>query len=81
MVSVDEVIKEERLPAYINRRTAAEVISRHFFPVSHRTLEIWPVTYFLVNNKAMTDTKGILAVAREKIEASLENKGDGEDNG
>ncbi len=81
MASVEDIIKQEKLPDYIARRKAADVISFYYFPVSHRTLETWPVKYFLVNNKALVKTEDILAVAQKKIEASFANDSDGENNG
>lgn len=77
MISIEEVIEKERLPIYINRRKAAEVISRHYFPLSHRSLEKWPVKYLNVNNKALVETNEILSIAYKKLELALTEKNNG----
>lgn len=43
-------------PANVDRRSGARLISQHFFPVSHRTLEAWPLPTRRVNGKAITPT-------------------------
>jgi hypothetical protein len=80
MINAEEVIKKEKLPDYIGRRKAADVISLYYFPVKHRSLEKWPVKYFLVNNKALAKTVDILSVAQKKMEVSFSNNSDGETN-
>jgi hypothetical protein len=50
-----EVLKE--LPRYVNRRTGAELVTKHLFPVSHRSLETWPISTRLVNNQAIMETE------------------------
>lgn len=81
MVSVEEIVKKEKLSDYITRRKAADVISLYYFPVKHRSLEKWPVKYSIVNNKALTKTVDILAVAQKKMEVSFAYNSDGETNG
>jgi hypothetical protein len=46
-----------KLPAYIDRRTAAAIITQYFFPISHRTLEVWSVPIQHVNGKAIGPTE------------------------
>ena len=58
------------LPAHIARRTAAELVTRLYFPVSYRTIESWPLAVRRVNGKALYNTAGLLAYAREKLEAA-----------
>lgn len=58
------------LPARVDRRAGAELLTLHFFPVSHRTLEAWPLTWRHVNGKAVCETAELFEVARAKLEAS-----------
>jgi hypothetical protein len=58
------------LPVRMNRATGAALISQHFFPVSPRTLERWPVSVRRINGKALIDTVELLAVAAAKIESA-----------
>ena len=55
------------LPARMDRRMAAAVISRHYFPISHRTLETWPIGWRIVNGKALAETNEILDFAARKL--------------
>ena len=63
------------LPRRVDRRTAAELIRRHFFPVSHRTLEAWPLTTRRVNGRALIETAELFAVAMEKLNAAPSTRG------
>lgn len=65
----------ENLPARMDRRTAAAVISRHFFPISHRTLETWPVRWRVVNGKALAETAEILTFAAQKLNGATSIRG------
>jgi hypothetical protein len=58
------------LPKRVDRRMGAEIITRFYFPVSHRTLETWPVTYTHVNGRAMALTSELLAVAEHKLDVA-----------
>ena len=58
------------LPARVTRRVGAKIITDQLFPVSHRTLEAWPVRVQRVNGKALMDTAELLAFARSKLDAA-----------
>jgi hypothetical protein len=58
------------LPRRVDRSTAAELATKFFFPVSSRTLEVWPVTWRLVNGKAVCETAELFAVAQAKLDAA-----------
>jgi hypothetical protein len=58
------------LPSRVDRRRGAQIISDLYFPISHRTLEVWPVTWRHVNGRATCDTHELLAVAKGKLEAA-----------
>ena len=55
------------LPVRVDRRTGAALVTRLFFPVSPRTLEVWPLTIQRVNGKATVETAELFAVARAKL--------------
>jgi hypothetical protein len=63
------------LPARLDRRMAAQIITHNFFPVSHRTLETWPIRWRLVNGKALADTEEILAFAAQKLANAVSLRG------
>lgn len=63
------------LPARLDRRMAAQIITRHFFPVSHRTLETWPIRWRLVNGRALAETEEVLAFAAKKLADAVSLRG------
>jgi hypothetical protein len=58
------------LPTNVNRRRAAEEISHYLFPVSHRSLEAWPLPTRRVNGQAIVPTRTLFALAFRKYSAS-----------
>jgi hypothetical protein len=54
-------------PAYVGRRAGATQLTQHVTPVSHRTLEVWRVPWWHVDNKAVTLLIVLLAVAYAKL--------------
>jgi len=63
------------LPVRLDRRTAAAVITRFFFPISPRTLEVWPVNWRLVNGRALAETSELLSLAAAKLAAAASVRG------
>jgi hypothetical protein len=63
------------LPARVDRRRGAAIITHRYFPVSHRTLEAWPLTWRRVNGRALVDTAELLAFAEAKVAAALPVRG------
>ena len=59
-----------QLPARVDRKRGAELVTRFFFPVSHRTLERWPLPVRHVNGKAVMETRDLLAMAAAELEAA-----------
>ena len=59
------------LPARIDRKRGATLITDRFFPISHRTLEKWPLIWRHVNGKATCDTNELLAMAQARLDADL----------
>jgi len=58
------------LPRRVDRKTGAELVTLHFFPVTPRTLEIWPLAWRLVRGRAICDTAELFAVAQTKLDAA-----------
>jgi hypothetical protein len=63
------------LPQRVDRRTAAALLTQHMFPVSHRTLEAWPLAWRVVNGKAVVKTEDLFAVAEAKLAAAPSIRG------
>ncbi len=57
-------------PVYLDRRSAAALLTRYVFPVSHRSLEVWRVPWQHVNGKAIGLTVVLLAVGYAKLAAA-----------
>jgi hypothetical protein len=57
-------------PRFVDRRRGAEIVSHECFPVSHRSLETWPLVWRRVNGKAITSTDELLAEARRRLDAA-----------
>lgn len=59
-----------RLPVRVNRNTGADLVTRYFFPVSPRSLEVWPLTWRRVNGYAVCETAELFAVVQAKLDAA-----------
>lgn len=62
--------RDRPLPARVDRKRGAQIVSDLFFPVSPRTLEVWPVVWRRVNGRATCDTTDLLGVAQKKLDAA-----------
>jgi hypothetical protein len=60
------------VPHYCDRQDGAALVTRHFFKISARTLENWPVPTRRINGKAHYRTTELLAYARSVMEAAPE---------
>jgi hypothetical protein len=59
------------LPPNVDRRTGAHLITAHLgFPVSHRTLEAWPLPTRRVNGHAIVPTAKLFEIAFAKLSAA-----------
>jgi hypothetical protein len=58
------------LPRHGDRKTLAPIITKLVFPVSHRSLEIWPLRWRFVNGHALPETYEALAHAWRKFNAA-----------
>ena len=55
------------LPRNADRKTLAPIITKFVFPVSPRSLEIWPLKWRFVNGHAVAATHEALALAWHKF--------------
>jgi hypothetical protein len=55
------------LPAFVDRRQAAQLISRYLFKVEHRSLEAWPLPVRRINGRAQISTPVVFKMAYEKV--------------
>jgi hypothetical protein len=60
----------EGLPLNVDRRTGANLVTFHLFPVSYRSLEAWPLPTRHVNGKAIVATETLFEVAYAKLAAA-----------
>jgi hypothetical protein len=65
------------LPARVDRRTGADLVTKVFFPTSHRTLERWPLPWQRVNGRAVTRTAALFREAHARLTAAPEIMGGG----
>lgn len=54
-------------PPNVDRKVGAALISRYIFPVSHRSLEDWPLPTRRVNGRAIIPTLRLFEVAYQKF--------------
>jgi hypothetical protein len=81
MPELPEYIVSElpNLPRNADRKTLALIITKLVFPVSHRSLEIWPLRWRFVNGHALAETYEALAHAwREFNSAPVTMSGRGQ---
>ena len=58
-----------------DRKSLAKLISELYFPISHRTLEKWPLEWKLVNGRALGDTHEALAHAEKMLSGAVQIRG------
>jgi hypothetical protein len=58
------------LPANVDRRVGADLITRYLFPISYRTLEAWPLPTRNVNGKAIVATTALFEHAYRLLQAA-----------
>ncbi len=58
------------LPQRVDRKTGAYLVSKFYFPIAARTLEVWPLTWRLVNGRAACETTALFAMAQAKLDAA-----------
>jgi hypothetical protein len=65
---------EQPLPQYADKQTAAAIITHHFFPISTRTLERWPLTVRRPNKATVYEVDEVMAVAEAKLNSAYAYK-------
>jgi hypothetical protein len=58
------------LPKRVPRKAAAGLVRDHFFQISPRTLERWPLRWRLVNGKAHCETADLFAEAERRLNSA-----------
>jgi hypothetical protein len=54
-------------PLNVDRKTGAALVTRHMYPVSHRSLEVWKLPTRRVNGRALIPTATLFEVAYAKF--------------
>ena len=54
-------------PVFVDRKVGATLLTRNAIPVSHRSLEAWPLPWQRANGRALTPSIAMLALAHEKM--------------
>lgn len=62
------------VPLRVGRKGAAELVTKHFFPVSARSVADWPLRWLHVNGYALCETAELFAVAQAKVDAALSSR-------
>ena len=65
----------ETAPHYSDRRGLAQLHNELFGPISPRTFEEWPLTWQLVNGRAVTNTRDAIALANARFQAAPKYRG------
>lgn len=58
------------LPQFADKVTSAAIVSHHFFPISPRTLERWPLTVRRPNKVAIYEVEELMRIAEHKLNAA-----------
>ncbi|MDB9707675.1 hypothetical protein OAA76_03735 [Planktotalea frisia] len=58
---------EQPLPQFADKATAAAIITHHFFPISPRTLERWPLTVRRPNKATIYEVDELMQHAEAKL--------------
>jgi hypothetical protein len=65
----------ETAPHYSDRRGLAQLHTELFSPISHRTFEEWPLTWQLVNGRAVTETRPAITLAWQRFQDAPQYRG------
>lgn len=57
----------DMFPKRVDRKVGAQLVSQHYFPISPRTLECWPLTWQRLNGRALVETSKLLAEAQRRV--------------
>ena len=62
------------LPKHVDKATAAAIVSHHYFPISPRTLERWPLTVRRPNKAVVYEVAELMAMAEERLDGAYAYK-------
>ncbi len=65
---------DQPLPKFADRATAAAIITHHFFPISPRTLERWPLTVRRPNKATIYEVNELMQYAEAKLQKAYAYK-------
>ena len=65
---------EQPLPRFADRKTLAAIITHNSLPISHRTLQTWPLTVRRPNRAAVYEVAEALEFAEQKMEGAISYK-------
>jgi hypothetical protein len=61
-------------PKYDDKATAAAIVTHHYFPISPRTLERWPLTVRRPNKAVVYEVAELMAMAEERLDGAYAYK-------
>jgi hypothetical protein len=62
------------LPKHADKATAAAIVTHHYFPISPRTLERWPLTVRRPNKAVVYEVAELMAMAEERLDGAYAYK-------
>jgi hypothetical protein len=65
---------DQPLPQFADKNTAAAIITHHFFPISPRTLERWPLTVRRPNKATIYEVAELMQYAEAKLQSAYTYK-------
>lgn len=65
---------EQPLPQYADKATAAAIITHHFFPISPRTIERWPLVVRRPNKATIYEVGELMQYAEAKLQKAYAYK-------
>ncbi len=57
-------------PKRVDRKVGAQLVTQHYFRVSPRTLECWPLPWQLINGRAQVETSKLFDEAQRRVDAA-----------
>jgi hypothetical protein len=62
------------LPKFADKTTSAAIVTHHYFPISPRTLERWPLTVRRPNKAVVYEVAELMKMAESRLEAACAYK-------
>ena len=67
-------LPDQPLPKFADKATSAAIVTHHFFPISPRTLERWPLTVRRPNKAVVYEVAELMKIAESRLEAAYAYK-------